>query len=112
VNGTVPVDAPDLSPPAAETLPIDLAANAETLGARVLRARTIADLRVALAEAKAHAGGPVVIHIETDRYAGVPDYEGWWDVPVAEVADDPGVQAAREEYEAARRAQRQYVEAP
>jgi 3D-(3,5/4)-trihydroxycyclohexane-1,2-dione acylhydrolase (decyclizing) len=112
VNGTVPVDAPDLSPPAAETLPIDLAANAETLGARVLRARTIADLRDALAEAKAHAGGPVVIHIETDRYAGVPDYEGWWDVPVAEVSEDPNVRAARDAYERSRGAQRDYVRTP
>ena len=112
MNGTVPVDAPDLSPPAAETLPIDLAANAETLGARVLRARTIADLRDALAEAKAHAGGPVVIHIETDRYAGVPDYEGWWDVPVAEVSEDPNVREARDAYEQARRAQRDYVRTP
>ena len=112
VNGTVPVDAPDLSPPAAEPLPIDLAANAETLGARVLRARTIADLRDALAEAKAHAGGPVVIHIETDRYAGVPDYEGWWDVPVAEVSEDPSVRAARDAYERSRGAQRDYVRTP
>jgi 3D-(3,5/4)-trihydroxycyclohexane-1,2-dione acylhydrolase (decyclizing) len=52
----------------------------------------------------------VVVHIEVDRYAGVPNYEGWWEVPVAEVADDAAVQAARSEYERARRAQRQYVE--
>ncbi len=92
-------------------LPIDLAANAESLGLKVLRARGIDEFRAALDEARA-ADGPVAVHIEVDRYQGVPAYEGWWDVPVAEVADDPGVQAAREEYEAARRAQRQYVEAP
>ena len=28
-----------------------------------------------------------MIHVETDRYAGVPDFEGWWDVPVAEVSE-------------------------
>ena len=33
-------------------------------------------------------------------------------MPVAEVADDPAVQAARAEYEQARRAQRHYVESP
>ena len=73
--------------------------------------RTIEDLRAALEEARA-ADGPVAVHIEVDRYEGVPAYEGWWDVPVAEVADDPAVQAARAEYEEARRAQRTYVEAP
>ena len=89
-------------------LPTDLALNAESLGARVLRTRTIADFRAALEEAKA-ADGPVVVHVEVDRYVGVPSYESWWDVPVAAVADDPAVRAARDEYETARRAQRAYV---
>jgi 3D-(3,5/4)-trihydroxycyclohexane-1,2-dione acylhydrolase (decyclizing) len=90
---------------------VDLAANAESLGATVLRTSTIDELRAALEEAKA-AEGPVVVHVEVDRYAGVPSYESWWDVPVAEVATDASVQAARETYERARLAQRQYVEAP
>ena len=51
------------------------------------------------------------MHIEVDRYAGVPSYAGWWDVPVAEVSDDAAVRAARDAYERARRSQRQYVEA-
>jgi 3D-(3,5/4)-trihydroxycyclohexane-1,2-dione acylhydrolase (decyclizing) len=89
-------------------LPVDLAANAESLGARVLRTRTIAEFREALAEART-AAGPVAIHIEVDRYEGVPSYESWWDVPVAAVADDPAVRAARDQYETARRAQRAYV---
>jgi 3D-(3,5/4)-trihydroxycyclohexane-1,2-dione acylhydrolase (decyclizing) len=95
----------------AEPLPVDLAANAESLGARVMRTRTIDELRAALEDAKA-ADGPVVVHVEVDRYAGVPSYESWWDVPVAEVAADASVRSAREAYERARRAQRQYVEAP
>jgi 3D-(3,5/4)-trihydroxycyclohexane-1,2-dione acylhydrolase (decyclizing) len=108
------LDAPDGEGPAqpAEALPVDLAANAESLGATVVRTRTIEELRQALEGAKAVAGGPVVVHIETDRYAGVPDYEGWWDVPVAEVSEDPAVQEARSEYERAREAQRQYVDTP
>jgi 3D-(3,5/4)-trihydroxycyclohexane-1,2-dione acylhydrolase (decyclizing) len=89
-------------------LPTDLALNAESLGARVLRTRAIADFRAALEEAKV-AEGPVVVHVEVDRYVGVPSYESWWDVPVAAVADDPAVRAARDKYEAARRAQRAYV---
>ena len=60
-----------------------------------VRTRTVDELREALEGAKAGAGGPVVVYIETDRYAGVPSYEGWWDVPVAEVSDDPAVQEAR-----------------
>jgi 3D-(3,5/4)-trihydroxycyclohexane-1,2-dione acylhydrolase (decyclizing) len=108
------LDAPNGDGPAqpAEPLPVDLAANAESLGARVIRAGSIDELRAALDEAKGADGGPVVIHVETDRYAGVPSYEGWWDVPVAEVSDDPAVQEARREYEEARRAQRQYVDTP
>ena len=107
-DGAVPVDDGRLGGP----LPVDLAANAESLGARVLRTRTIEDFRAALEEAKAADGGPVVVHVEVDRYEGVPSYESWWDVPVAEVAGDASVRAARETYERARRSQRQYVEAP
>jgi 3D-(3,5/4)-trihydroxycyclohexane-1,2-dione acylhydrolase (decyclizing) len=108
------LDAPNGDRPAqpAAPLPVDLATNAESLGARVVRTETIAELREALESAKDFTGGPVVIHIETDRYAGVPSYDGWWDVPVAEVSDDPAVQKARKEYEEARRAQRDYVEGP
>jgi 3D-(3,5/4)-trihydroxycyclohexane-1,2-dione acylhydrolase (decyclizing) len=108
------LDAPNGDGPAqpAEPLPVDLAANAESLGARVIRAGSIDELRGALDEAKAATGGPVVVHVETDRYAGVPSYEGWWDVPVAEVSDDPAVQEARREYEQAREAQRQHVDTP
>ena len=78
-------------------LPIDLAANAESLGARVIRARTIADLRAALARARRRrgGGGPTVVCIETDRYAGVPELRIWWDVPVAEISAQDTVRAAR-----------------
>ena len=107
------LDAPDGEGPAqpAEALPIDLAANAESLGATVLRTHTIDELRAALEQARG-ASGPVVVHIEVDRYVGVPSYESWWDVPVAELSDDPEVQAARREYEAARQAQRRHLDQP
>jgi 3D-(3,5/4)-trihydroxycyclohexane-1,2-dione acylhydrolase (decyclizing) len=97
--------------PLSEPLPVDLAANAESLGARVIRARTIPELRAALEEARGPSV-PVVVHIEVDRYEGVPSYDGWWDVPVAEVSDDARVRTAREEYERARKAQRRYLKAP
>ena len=104
------LDAPNGGGPAqpAEPLPIDLAANAESLGAAVFRAHGVEELHAALDEAR-RAPGPAVVHVEVDRYAGVPTYESWWDVPVAEISDDPRVRAARTEYEEARRAQRQHV---
>jgi 3D-(3,5/4)-trihydroxycyclohexane-1,2-dione acylhydrolase (decyclizing) len=105
-NGSVPVD-----PASTEVLPLDLAANAESLGARVIRARGIAELREALAEALG-ADGPLVIHIEADRYRGVPSYESWWDVPVAEVSEEEAVRAARAEYERDHTSQRQYLGSP
>jgi len=112
-NGGPPLDAPDASGPAAplRASHVDLAANAESLGLRVLRVKSIDELRSALDEAR-RDGGPVAVHIEVDRYAGVPSYEGWWDVPVAAVSEDDAVRAARAEYERARAAQRQYVERP
>jgi 3D-(3,5/4)-trihydroxycyclohexane-1,2-dione acylhydrolase (decyclizing) len=102
-NGSVPLD-----PASTDVLPIDLAANAESLGAHVIRTKTIADLRDALAGARG-AAGPVVVCIEADRYAGVPGYETWWDVPVAEVSEEDSVRSARAEYERAHASQRQYL---
>ena len=78
-----------------DSLPIDLAANAESLGARVIRAAPIEELRAALEAAKAERR-TTVIAIEVDRYEGVPGYESWWDVPVAEVSELESVREARE----------------
>jgi 3D-(3,5/4)-trihydroxycyclohexane-1,2-dione acylhydrolase (decyclizing) len=114
-NGSLPVDDDDGSglaqPAGSDVLPIDLAANAESLGARVIRARTIAELRAALSGAGGEgASGPTVVCIETDRYAGVPSYDGWWEVPVAETSTQETVRAARAEYERNVTAQRQFLE--
>ena len=91
-----------------EVMPIDLAANAASLGATVIRATTIAELRAALAQAKA-AAGTVVIHVEVDPAVGVPSYESWWDVAVAEVSTQDGVREARTRSEEARKRQRRYL---
>jgi 3D-(3,5/4)-trihydroxycyclohexane-1,2-dione acylhydrolase (decyclizing) len=79
-------------------LPVDLATNAESLGAYVISTSTIDELRTALGEAKS-IDRTVVITIETDRYAAVPDYDTWWDVPVAEVSEAEAVRKARLEYD-------------
>ena len=83
-----------------DTLPIDFAQNCESLGARVIRADDREAFSRAMAEAKAHTGGPVCIVTEVDRRQRVPGYESWWDVPVAEVSDSESVRQAREAYEA------------
>jgi len=89
-------------------LPTDLATNADSLGAHAIRARGIAELREALAAAK-KVDRTVVIHIEVDRYASVPSYESWWDVPVAEVSEPASVRDARNTYEKTKPKQRRYL---
>ena len=88
-----------------DVLPVDLAANAASLGARVLRAATIEELRQALATARA-SEVITVIHVQTDPLVAAPDSAAWWDVPVAEVANRDSTIAARAGYEQARRPQR------
>jgi 3D-(3,5/4)-trihydroxycyclohexane-1,2-dione acylhydrolase (decyclizing) len=101
-NGSLGLDS-ESSP--APVLPVDLAANAESLGARVIRCGTIDELRTGLEEAK-QSESTVVLAVEVDRYEGVPSYESWWDVPVAEVSEVDSVRAARKAYEEARKRER------
>ncbi|GGW33748.1 MULTISPECIES: 3D-(3,5/4)-trihydroxycyclohexane-1,2-dione acylhydrolase (decyclizing) [Streptomyces] len=82
-------------------LPVDLAANVASLGMRVLRAKTVQDLRAALAEARA-ADTPTCVYVETqtaDTVSGAPPAQAWWDVPVAETATRASAVKARELYE-------------
>ncbi|MDQ0930670.1 3D-(3,5/4)-trihydroxycyclohexane-1,2-dione acylhydrolase (decyclizing) [Streptomyces turgidiscabies] len=82
-------------------LPVDLAANVASLGMRVLRAKTVRELRAALAEARA-ADTPTCVYVETetaDTVSGAPPAQAWWDVPVAETATRPSAVKARELYE-------------
>jgi 3D-(3,5/4)-trihydroxycyclohexane-1,2-dione acylhydrolase (decyclizing) len=91
-----------------DVLPVDLAANAASLGVHVMRAAGIASLREALAAAR-DVDGPVLVSIETDPLVPAPDSQSWWDVPVAEVSELASVQKARADYEAARERQRRYL---
>ncbi|WP_125263333.1 3D-(3,5/4)-trihydroxycyclohexane-1,2-dione acylhydrolase (decyclizing) [Streptomyces alboflavus] len=82
-------------------LPVDLAANAASLGLPVRRAKTVRDLREALREAR-EADGPTCVYVETetaDTVSGPPPAQAWWDVPVAETATRPSAVKAREEYD-------------
>jgi 3D-(3,5/4)-trihydroxycyclohexane-1,2-dione acylhydrolase (decyclizing) len=90
-------------------LPVDLAANAESLGVHVHRASTVDELRKALTEAKAHDGGPVMVHVDSDPLVPAPDSESWWDVPVAEVSALDATRVARDSYVDHKQRQRHYL---
>lgn len=81
-----------------ETLPVDYAANAQSLGAHTIRANNLDELANALDTAKT-IDQTVCIVVETDRRQRVSGYESWWDVAVAEVSTNPDVQKARKDYE-------------
>ncbi len=89
-------------------LPVDLAANAESLGALVIRCHTIAELTQGLQQARA-ADRLTVVHIETDPLSPVPSSQSWWDVPVSAVSALDSTRSARIAYETAKRDQRQYL---
>ena len=88
-------------------VPVDLAANAESLGAVVYRATDRAAFDAALVSARA-ADRTAVIYAEVDPNKGVPGYESWWDVPVAEVSSQPDVRAARARWQDGKAKQRRW----
>jgi 3D-(3,5/4)-trihydroxycyclohexane-1,2-dione acylhydrolase (decyclizing) len=107
-DGVLPGDDAD----SAETLPVDLAANARSLGAHVIACASYADVVDALAAAR-EVNRTTVIYVPNDRHAEVPSYESWWDVPVAETsADMPAVQQARATWEARRATERDFLSWP
>jgi 3D-(3,5/4)-trihydroxycyclohexane-1,2-dione acylhydrolase (decyclizing) len=89
-------------------LPVDLAANAASLGADVIRARTVKEFAAALEQSRA-SDRTTVVHVETDPLAPVPSSESWWDVPVSETSALDSTRQARAAYEAAKRDQRLYL---
>ncbi len=94
-NGVLPGDTAGAE---VQTLPVNLAANARSLGAEVIECKSYAEFVNALERVRLTSHTSVV-YIQNDRYSGVPGYESWWDVPVAEVSASPQVQAARAEWE-------------
>ena len=91
-----------------DVLPVDLAANARSLGVRVHEPGGIAELRDALASAR-QEDGPSLIQIQTDPLIPAPSSDAWWDVPVAEVSELPATSDARKAYKAAKARQRPYL---
>jgi 3D-(3,5/4)-trihydroxycyclohexane-1,2-dione acylhydrolase (decyclizing) len=92
----------------AEALPLDLAANARSLGACVIECKTYADFVAALDSAR-NMDRTTVIYIRNDRIQGVSGYDSWWDVPVAEVSEMPTVREARRDWEEHRARERFFL---
>jgi len=92
-----------------EPLLVDFAANARSLGAHVIPCLTYDDLVSGLKEAQ-KTDRTTVLTICSDRYVGVPGYESWWDVHVAEVSEMPAVRQARKEWEEMRAKERYFLE--
>jgi 3D-(3,5/4)-trihydroxycyclohexane-1,2-dione acylhydrolase (decyclizing) len=88
-----------------DPIPVDFVANAQSLGARAVRARTREELRKALIEARQRSQTSIVV-VETSYDQRVPGYESWWDVPIAEVSEVESVRSARKQYEKAREKER------
>jgi 3D-(3,5/4)-trihydroxycyclohexane-1,2-dione acylhydrolase (decyclizing) len=91
-----------------DVLTVDFAANARSLGAHALKAGTLDELKQALEQAKTLDRTTVIV-VETDASQGVPGYESWWDVAVAEVSEMESVREARARYEEARKRERRYL---
>ena len=91
-----------------DLLTVDYVANAASLGAHAVYARTRAEIRAAIADAR-RADRTTAIVIPVDREQRIGGSESWWDVPIAEVSTLEAVQTARSEYVRARAAERSYL---
>lgn len=84
-----------------QKLPVDLAANAASLGIEVISidesANAIADLHAAVKKAKS-SDKATLIHINSDPLLYSPGGEGWWDVPIAPISTLKSTQDAYAQY--------------
>jgi 3D-(3,5/4)-trihydroxycyclohexane-1,2-dione acylhydrolase (decyclizing) len=91
-----------------DKLPVDLAANAASLGVEVIRTATAGEFAEAIKAAKA-ADHSIVVYVETDPLVGAPDSESWWDVPVSETSTLDSTQQARKTYDQHKATQRLFL---
>ena len=89
-------------------LPVDLATNAASLGARSFQVKTVDDLASALREARVEPKTCVIV-ADTELYRRVPDSTVWWDIAPAEVSVDAATQKARADYERRRDELQRYL---
>ena len=82
---------------------IDFVTHAGSMGARAVKATTIADLERELAN---RGNGVKVIVVDTDPYPSTQAGGTWWEVAVPEVSDRAEVNAARAAYVEAKKIQK------
>lgn len=92
-------------------LQVDYAASVRSLGAHAIKAGSLKEFKAALEEAKKMDRTTVVV-VETQPGVGVPGYESWWDVAVAEVSQTESVRQARAQYVEARKRERHHLSTP
>jgi 3D-(3,5/4)-trihydroxycyclohexane-1,2-dione acylhydrolase (decyclizing) len=88
-------------------LPVDLATNAESYGALVLRTNTTDELNEALKQAR-QADRTTVIYLETDREHRVGGF-GWWEVPISEVSAIKSINQSLQGLNENRKKKRRYL---
>ena len=81
-----------------EVMRVDFAAHARSMGAKSEEVEGIASLQKALERAR-NSETTYVINILTDPNKTVEEGGNWWDVAVAEVSNEKGVNKARKNYE-------------
>lgn len=90
-------------------LPVDLAKNAESLGAIVYKPKGIEEYKEALEKAKTN-DRTTVIYVETIRDRKLAGYAySWWEVPVPEVSISEDVKKVRLKYIEEKKRQKQYL---
>lgn len=92
-----------------QDLPVDLAMNAASLGAEVIKTDSISSLNAALKKAKG-IKKTTVVYIETVPDRKIAGYgHAWWEVPVSEVSEKEEVKEAYLKYKNNKKGQKQYL---
>ena len=92
-----------------EYLPVDLAKNAESLGAIVYKPQGMKEFKQALSKAKENVQ-TTVIYLETIRDRKLEGYAySWWEVPIPEVSESSEVQKVRKQFEKDKKRQKEYI---
>ena len=81
-----------------DKIPVDYAAHAKAMGIDAKKVQTKQELGKALDLARKNKTS-IMIEVLVDPSVGVPGYESWWDVPVAEVSQSDSVVKTRKKYE-------------
>lgn len=77
--------------PTGDSLPLDFAAHARSLGAEAVTATTRAEVQSALDTAR-EAPGPVVLEISVMSGTGTRSYDAWWRVDTAQISKEARVE--------------------